>query len=177
MDGLFSDKDATNEIEAPVVILAKGHDWDTPTYEWTNDNSEVTATRVCKHNAEHKETETKGTTRELIAAPTEKEAGVYQIVSKAFENPVFERQTKGDLVIQALQNMNVLRLPAFLKTIETEAFEGVSAEAIIIPDECTTIEPKAFMNCKNLLYVRIPAGVEIPADAFAGCPNVVIDQR
>ena len=72
--------------------------------------------------------------------------------------------------------MNVPKLPSALKTIETEAFDGVLANAIIIPDECTTIEPRAFTNCKNLLYIRIPAGVEIPADAFVGSPNVAIDQ-
>jgi len=32
-------------------------------------------------------------------------------------------------------------------------------------------------ECKDLLHIRIPAGVEIPGDAFAGCPNVVIDQK
>ena len=151
---LFIDKAATTEIEAPEVILAMDHDWDTPTYEWTADNSEVTATRVCKRNPAHKETEKKGTTRELITPQMETEAGAYQIVSKTFENPAFVSQTKGDLVIPALENMDVLIFPAFLKTIETKAFEGVSTEAIIIPDECTTIEPKAFMNCNYLLYIE-----------------------
>jgi hypothetical protein len=76
-----------------------------------------------------------------------------------------------------LENLRVLKLPASLKAIEKEAFEGIAAEAIMIPETCTAIKPRAFVNCQNLLYVRIPAGVEIPTDAFTGCPHVVIDQR
>ena len=112
-----------------------------------------------------------------MKAPTDNEAGSYQIVSSTFRNTAFEIQTKSDLIIPALEDMNVLKLPAFLKAIETEAFEGVAAEAIIIPDGCTTIESKAFINCKNLLYVQVPAGAEIPEDAFAECPKVIVDQK
>ena len=173
---LFSDEEATIEIEAPVVIPAKGHDWNASAYVWADDNLTVTAARICQ-NGDHMETESVAASRELVTAPTDKEAGTYQIVGKAFENPAFEIQSKTDLIIPALGNMNVLKLPAFLKTIETEAFEGIAAEAIIVSDRCTAIEPKAFINCKNLLYIRIPTGIEIPKDAFTGCPNVVIDQR
>ncbi len=168
---LFSNADATIEIEGPVVITAKGHNWSTPTYEWTLDNSEVTATRICANNTGHVETETVEAVRELVSAPAGNEPGSYRIVSKAFQNSAFVIQTKDDLVL------NVLVLPAYLMTIETGAFEGINADAVIIPDECTTIEPLAFANCQYLLYVRIPSGVEIPADAFTGCPNVTIDRR
>ena len=174
----FSDAEGNAEIEENSwIIPAAGHDWSEPNYEWSVDNTQVVATRICAHNAAHKETETVDTVRELVTAPTDEEAGVYQIVSKEFENTAFTTQRKENLVIGALNSLNVLKLPAFLKTIETEAFENIAAEAIIIPNECTTIEPKAFINCKNLLYIRIPAGIEIPDDAFDGCPNVVIDQR
>ena len=174
----FSDAEGNAEIEENSwIIPAAGHDWSEPNYEWSVDNTQVVATRICAHNASHKETETVDTVRELVTAPTDEEAGVYQIVSKEFENIAFTTQRKENLVIRALNSLNVLKLPAFLKTIETEAFENIAAEAIIIPNECTTIESKAFINCKNLLYIRIPAGIEIPDDAFDGCPNVVIDQR
>ena len=173
----FSDATGETEIEENSwIIPAAGHSWNAPTYVWAEDNLTVIATRTCK-NGDHPETESVTASRELVTAPTDKEAGVYQIVSKTFENPAFEVQTKDNLSIPALETLNVLKLPAFLNTIETEAFEGIAAEVIIVPDGCTTIEPKAFINCKNLLYIRIPAGIEIPDDAFDGCPNVVIDQR
>ncbi len=174
----FSDEDGLTEIEENSwIIPATGHDWGEVNYEWTADNTQITATRICAHNEDHRETETVETVRELVTAPTDEEAGVYQIVSKEFDNAAFAVQKKENLIIPALNNMNVFKLPAFLNTIETEAFENIAAEAVIVPVGCSTIEPKAFINCRNLLYVRIPAGTELPEDAFDGCPNVVIDQR
>ena len=163
-------------LAAQEKIPVSDHAWNEPEYEWTTDDSAVTATRTCK-NCNHTETETVKTVRELTKAPTEKEAGLYRIVSNAFTNPAFEIRSKSDLTIPALEEMNALYLPAFLTTVETEAFDHIAAEAIIIPDECTTIAPRAFVNCGNLLYVSVPAGAEIPRDAFAGCPKVVIDVR
>ncbi len=102
--------------------------------------------------------------RILICAPTEDERGYY-------------RQGRMEYGIPALRYLDVLRLPESLNSISEEAFAGISAEAIIIPDGCTEIGSKAFMNCRNLIYVRIPAGVTVPDDAFTGCPEVIIDQK
>ena len=64
---------------------------------------------------------------------------------------------------------NVLRLPAVLREIEEEAFEGISARTVVIPDGATTIGSRAFANCGNLRYVEIPDSVtSIADDAFAG---------
>ena len=68
-------------------------------------------------------------------------------------------------------------LPGNLKVIEAEAFAGAAFEAVIIPDGCTTIGSRAFADCPNLLYVRIPASVTaIAEDAFEGCGQVIIDR-
>ena len=48
---------------------------------------------------------------------------------------------------------------------------------IIIPDSCTSIGNYAFRNCKNLKYIRVSVGVDIPSNAFEGCGNVVIDRN
>ena len=37
---------------------ALGHDWGDPVYDWANDHSAITATRVCKRDPNHTETET-----------------------------------------------------------------------------------------------------------------------
>jgi hypothetical protein len=73
--------------------------------------------------------------------------------------------------------MSVIYLPDMLTVIEDEAFENLGCEANIVPDTVTAIGLKAFMNCTSLKYIRIPAGANIPADAFEGCPDVVIDMR
>ena len=52
------------------VIAALGHDWGEPTYTWSDDNTTVTATRVCGNDAEHIETETVNVTSEVTTAAT-----------------------------------------------------------------------------------------------------------
>jgi hypothetical protein len=158
------------------VVPANGHSWSQPEYTWTADDREVTASRACLACHES-ESETAETVRELVTAPGVETAGSYQIVTRVFDNTAFEVQVKSDQIIRALKDMNVIRLPAYLTTIETEAFCNIAAEAVILPDGCTIIEPKAFANCENLLYIWIPAGVEIPDDAFVGCPYAIVDQQ
>lgn len=80
--------------------------------------------------------------------------------------------------IPALQDLDVLRLPRHLKTIEPEAFYGLNCEAVILPDGCETIGAKAFSDCKKLIYVFIPASVVHIADnAFDGCGDLLIDRQ
>ena len=68
-----------------------------------------------------------------------------------------------------------LTLPAGIKTIEEQAFAGIAAEVIEIPEGCTSIESEAFLNCKALVKLYIPASVnQIAFDAFVGCDNLVI---
>jgi hypothetical protein len=86
-----NDNVAVNEeTVVPVVI---GHDWDAPTYEWAEDNSKVTATRVCKNDATHVETETVDTTSE-VTKPATCEAKGETTYTAVFENEAFETQTK-----------------------------------------------------------------------------------
>ena len=58
-DGVFKDGNGNPfESESERVIPATGHAWGEATYEWSEDNSTCTATRVCANNPEHPETET-----------------------------------------------------------------------------------------------------------------------
>ena len=156
-------------------IPAMGHDWDTAEYEWSADHMSVTAKRVCKRDASHIETENVDVSF-IIISPTEEIEGSVHYTSSAFSNDAFTVQTKS-LVIPALKDMTVIRLPQMLTTIELEAFMNLACQAIIIPEGCTTIGEYAFAGCTNLVYVRIPASVKnYPASAFEGCnEKLVID--
>lgn len=71
--------------------------------------------------------------------------------------------------------VNKLTLPADLTEIGEEAFKGVSAVIIEIPEGVTTIGARAFSNCQELMQVYLPNSVtSIAEDAFAGCRNVSI---
>ena len=78
-------------------IPATGHNWGEPTYNWSDDNSTVTATRVCANNASHVETETAETVRVETKAATCEEAGETEY-SAVFENEAFTKQTKKGVI-------------------------------------------------------------------------------
>ena len=157
-------------------IAALGHEWNESVYEWSADRTSVTASHTCKHDTTHTETETVDVTC-VIQSPAEDTEGNATYTSLAFTKEGFAVQTK-NLVIPALKDMFVIRLPETLTLIETESFSGLACQAVIIPDGCETIGEYAFRNCAGLLYVRIPASIKNwPENAFEGCnENLVIDR-
>ena len=91
---LYKDAQGKEEVkEADLVIKATGHDWSEPTYAWSEDNSSVTATRTCKNDPDHVETETVNSTSEVIKEATETLEGEVSYTA-AFTNPAFKAQTK-----------------------------------------------------------------------------------
>ena len=67
------------------------------------------------------------------------------------------------------------RLPASLKIIGEDAFEGTAAESLILESEVATVESRAFAGMAELREVYIPAGVEALAeDAFAGAESLTV---
>ena len=73
-------------------VEATGHNWGTPTYTWSDDNKECTATRVCANDATHVETEKANAQLEVVD-PT---CGVdgKETYTAAFKNEAFETQEK-----------------------------------------------------------------------------------
>ncbi len=48
-----------------------------------------------------------------------------------------------------------------------------AAESEVLTDGCTSIGPRAFADCPNLFYIRIPVSVtDIVPDAFDGCSHL-----
>ena len=77
-------------------------------------------------------------------------------------------------IVMLPANPATLTLPSGLSVIEADAFSGVNAQVMIIPDTVKTIEAGAFANCPNLIYVRLPedcSGVSL--DAFSGCGPII----
>lgn len=66
-------------------------------------------------------------------------------------------------------------LPASLKTIDESAFEGISAETVVIPDSVEIIGSRAFANNSALRTVHIAKSVRYIGDhAFGESSNVTI---
>ena len=72
---------------------ALGHDWGEPVYTWADDLSAVTATRVCRNDESHAETEIAQTTAE-VTTPETCEADGLTAYTAVFGNPAFETQTE-----------------------------------------------------------------------------------
>ena len=81
-------------VKVETNIVNDAHDWGEPTYVWADDYSKVTATRVCKWNPEHKETEDAALDKTAVVDPTCTAKGSITYTSKAFTNTAFAAQTK-----------------------------------------------------------------------------------
>ena len=79
------------------TVSATGHDWDAPSYVWADDHIACTATRVCKNDASHVETEAATVVSEITAAPTCESDGV-KTFTATFENEIFETQTATEAI-------------------------------------------------------------------------------
>ena len=68
-----------------------------------------------------------------------------------------------------------LVLPALLTDIEAEAFAGIGAQCVYIPDSAQSIGDHAFAGCGQLREIHIPAAVTSIADnALEGCVGVTV---
>ena len=85
-DKTFTDFREINEV--PAI----GHKWQTPTYDFTQDDSVCTATRICE-NDDHPQTEEVDGIFSVVKPATVSADGVGQYVFE-FKNPAFEKQIK-----------------------------------------------------------------------------------
>ena len=84
-------KAQTTTVEGTAAL---GHDWGETVYVWDSDHSKVTATRVCKNNAGHTETEEAALDKkEVTVKPGCETKGKTTYTSKAFANEAFKVQT------------------------------------------------------------------------------------
>ena len=80
-------------IQGALIIPATGHNWNTPEYSWGDDNSSVTATRLCANNSDHVESETTTATGTVTKEPLCLEHGETTYTSEAFNNRAFLAQS------------------------------------------------------------------------------------
>lgn len=83
--------------EEHKTTSALGHDFNAPTYEWNGDYSECTASRVCKHNSSHIETETESSVYNVVTPETIEDYGLANYTVN-FTNDAFDTQVH-DVII------------------------------------------------------------------------------
>ena len=83
--------EAQEKTEADIPET--GHDWEETVYEWNSDHTQVTATRICRNNRKHIETETAALAgSEITKEANCTEEGETTYTSAAFENQAFTVQ-------------------------------------------------------------------------------------
>ncbi len=84
---------ACGESYVDAYTDALGHDWGAPSYAWAANNGTVTATRVCKRDGSHVETE-KGAIASKVTKEATYEAEGEITYTATFTNAAFTTQTK-----------------------------------------------------------------------------------
>jgi hypothetical protein len=74
-------------------VPALGHDWNEPSYTWAEDNSACTASRTCKRDASHTESESVKPSEAVTKEATCTEKGE-KTLSASFANSAFAAQSK-----------------------------------------------------------------------------------
>ena len=103
-DGITVSISDNQTTPAPPAPPAHTHTWKTPVYTWSDDNTTVTAGRICKDDPSHKESETVSVTSEIIKEPTYTDTGIIQYTSGSFANSAFEVQTRTDFIPKLVPN-------------------------------------------------------------------------
>ncbi len=173
-----------NKTDLPAL----GHSWGDVTYSWNSKHTKVTATRVCKHDASHKETQTVSATSTVTVPATCVSEGERTYTSAVFTNPAFRVQ-KYKTVLPVTGHA----WSADPSTAATDTADGirggetcdvcgeqkpqrtVSARKLLkIPAMMNTIEAEAFM-ATAAEQINVPAGTESIEDgAFANCDNLLL---
>lgn len=68
-------------------------------------------------------------------------------------------------------------LPINLTSIDEEAFMGIDAEVVLVPESCISIGARAFADCPNLRYVIVPDldAIDVAADALEGTDAMFVE--
>ena len=80
-----------------VRVTLSGHAWGAPTYSWSADLSACTATRTCRNDASHRETETVRATSSVTKAATPLSDGT-RTFTATFANKAFATQTRSQTI-------------------------------------------------------------------------------
>ena len=99
------------------------HDWGEPTYVWNENNSSVSAKRICKTDSTHIEEETVEVTETVLQEATCLQNGEKLLTSKPFTNPAFSTQTK-DIILDYGPHSFGEWIPIQEPTEEQEGIQG-----------------------------------------------------
>ena len=105
-----------------ILIPALGHEYGVPAYEWAEDFSTVTATRVCVRDTSHIESEIVSVSAAVTKEPGPLSKGEHTYTSEEFENPAFSAQTF------VLDDIDPLGIPVTEQFFPDSQFRSIAAQ-------------------------------------------------
>jgi len=78
----------------------------------------------------------------------------------------------GSYAFASQEKLTIGSLPATLKRISSNAFQGCSLLALTSIPDGVTIGQAAFQDCKSLKIKELPAGVTLSSTCFRGCSGI-----
>ena len=171
---LYADEDRGVIVTEEELVIPAAHDWGEVVYTWSEDNSELTARRVCKADETHVEEETVAVVSTVTGEPEEGSEGEITYTSEAFENPAFEQQTKkpgNDIPASepaaSPETVTSETVTSETVTSETATSEALSPETIVTPEPITEADFRYTFVNKNdnlsLLWLLQTNGILSPA--------------
>lgn len=161
-----------------VTIDASGHDWANPTYVWSNDYSQCTATRVCQNNSSHTETETVNSTYAVITPTTEENEGLGRYTA-TFTSIAFAEQTE-DIVLDKLEPSTYHGETPILSDDEKTITYGlypqtnVNGETLVAAlNELTTPKSNGWYLYEGEYYAKLSATPHNPSYKFDNGTTIV----
>ena len=122
------------------------HDWNEASYKWSDDNSTVTATRICKRNKAHKETETVKATSKVTKQATIGAKGETSYTSAAFTNKAFAVQKKTEADIDKVDPAPLSNAIKAAKDAENGVKTSTDGKDVDAADKYTTPAEKKALD-------------------------------
>ncbi len=117
--------DANGSMAKITFAVTADYDWNETSYEWSEDNKSVTATRTCKRDDKHVETETVDATSKVTKPATIDARGETTYTSAEFTNTAFDIQKK---TVEDIDKVNPTPLSDAIKAAK-DAENGVKTSA------------------------------------------------
>ena len=166
-------------------IPAIGHDWDEGVItQSASCISEGMIEFICRNDPSHSKKETlainpdnHSLTKVDTVYPTATENGHKEYwqcnnCGKIFSDDKAFKEIETPIIIPIFGDPDFI-LPSDLTEIKEEAFIGIHAVIVSVPETCTKIGAYAFSN-SSVAQIKIPEKCEICKDVFAGCKYVYI---
>ena len=164
-----------------VDVDALDHNWGAQTYEWNEDNTECTATRVCLNDSTHIQTATTDNIEEVIRIPATCTSIGASLFYAYFDDPWVIEPDKYDLTPKLNHTLDVAGTCTVCNTntmqyynMDQDTFQSME---VSVPEQCTSAVIKLYVEGEGD-YVHLDAGsvdTEVTIKSVRSCADTEVE--